>query len=199
MRHFLLYISLMISSASFAFESADSALDFVYEYASDTLWGIKLTDYTCMYHVGTMKHDVNTIINCRNVYENRDSVGLVSDTFVVPQEHYVFFITPPDNFIFEGNSPYVSYMFLSKKDSSYTVIDTIGDPECFMKWDTVREDGRLTKKQAIEDISHSIDYYTQANPQTYDVYLKRSTLSMAKKIVVSSIRYTSYVWGFACV
>ena len=118
MRHFLLYISLMISSASFAFESADSALDFVYEYASDTLWGIKLTDYTCMYHVGTMKHDVNTIINCRNVYENRDSVGLVSDTFVVPQEHYVFFITPPDNFIFEGNSPYVSYMFLSKKDSS---------------------------------------------------------------------------------
>ena len=179
----------MISSASFAFESADSALDFVYEYASDTLWGIKLTDYTCMYHVGTMKHDVDTIINCRNVYENSESVGLVSDTFVVPQGHYVFFITPPDNFIFEGKSPCVSYIFLSKKDSSYTVIDTIGNPECFMEWDTVRADGRLTKNQAIEDISHSIDYYTQANPQIYDVYLIEDTTNFSAIDNVNRLRY----------
>lgn len=189
MRHFLLYLSLMISSASFAFESADSALDFVYEYASDTLWGIKLTDHTYMYHVGTMKHDVDTIINCRDVYENSDSVGLVSDTFVVPQEHYVFFITPPDNFIFEGKSPCVSYIFLSKKDSSYTIIDTIGDPECFMEWDTVRADGRLTKKQAIEDISHRINYYTQANPQIYDVYLIEDTTNFSAIDNVDRLRY----------
>ena len=190
----------MISTTSFAFESADSALDFVYEYASDTLWGIKLTDYTYMYHVGIMKHNVDTVINCRNVYENNDSVGVVSDTFVVPQEHYVFFITPPDNFVFEGKSPFVSYMFLSKKDSSYTVIDTIGDPECFMQWDTVRIDGRMSREQAIEAISQLINHYTQTESPIYDVYLIEDTTNFSAVDNADRLRYLhedmNKAWNF---
>ena len=76
MRHFILLLSLMFSTASFAFESADSALDFLYEYAADTIWGIELFDnFHTTYHVGVMQHDVDTIFNYRGVYENNELVG----------------------------------------------------------------------------------------------------------------------------
>ncbi|MBR5696343.1 MAG: T9SS type A sorting domain-containing protein [Paludibacteraceae bacterium] len=189
MRHFLLYLSLMISSASFAFESADSALDFVYEYASDTLWGIELTDYRCSYTVGVMEHDVDTIINYRGLYENNELIGSASDTFFVPQDHYAFFITTPYNIIFERQSPYVKYIFLSKQDSSYKVIDTIGIPERLTKWDIVRTDGRTTKTQAIASLTNKIEFYTQKESPIYDVYLIEDTSNFSDIDNVNRLRY----------
>ena len=171
MRHFLLYLSLMISTTSFAFESADSALDFVYEYVSDTIPDF----YDYYYRVGVMEHDVDTIINYRGLYENNELIGSASDTFFVPQDHYVFFITTPYNIIFEGQSPYVKYIFLSKQDSSYKVIDTVGIPERLTKWDVVRTDGRTTKNQAIASLTSRIEYYTQKESPLYDVYLIEDT------------------------
>jgi hypothetical protein len=189
MRHFLLYLSLMISSASFAFESADSALDFVYEYASDTLWGFELTDYRCSYTVGVMEHDVDTIINYRGLYENNELIGSASDTFFVPQDHYAFFITTPYNIIFERQSPYVKYIFLSKQDSSYKVIDTIGIPERLTKWDIVRTDGRTTKTQAIASLTNKIEFYTQKESPIYDVYLIEDTSNFSDIDNVNRLRY----------
>ena len=185
MKHFLLYLSLMISTTSFAFESADSALDFVYEYASDSIPDF----YDYYYRVGVMEHDVDTIVNYRDLYKNNELIGSASDTFVAPQNHYVFFITTPENFVYDDQSPYVTYLFLSKQDSSYQKIDTVGIPERLTKWDSVRIDGRITKKQAIEDISHCIDYYTQANPQTYDVYLIEDTTNFSGIDNVDRLRY----------
>ena len=179
----------MISSASFAFESADSALDFVYEYASDTLWGFELTDYRCSYTVGVMEHDVDTIINYRGLYENNELIGSASDTFFVPQDHYVFFITTPYNIIFERQSPYVKYIFLSKQDSSYKVIDTIGIPERLTKWDIVRTDGRTTKTQAIASLTNKIEFYTQKESPIYDVYLIEDTSNFSDIDNVNRLRY----------
>lgn len=174
MRHFILLLSLMFSTASFAFKSADSALDFVYEYAADTIFWVNLgEEYS--YYVGVMQHDVDTIFNYRGVYENNELVGSATDTFVVPQDHYAFFITTPEKFIFKDQSPYVRYLFLSKKDSTYMAIDTIGEPEHLMKWDVVRTDGRTTKNQAIEDLSQMIDFYAQKECPIYDVYLIEDT------------------------
>lgn len=200
MRHFILLLSLMFSTASFAFESADSALDFVYEYAADTIGGIKLTDYRYSYTVGVMKHDIDTIFNYRGVYENNELVGSTADTFVVPQDHYAFFISLPEYFVFEGQSPYVRYLFLSKKDSSYIVIDTIGEPEHLTKWDTVRTDGRKSKKQAIEDLSQSIEFHVQnENPyfdmyliENYDVYLIEDTTNFN---AVDNAERLRYIYG----
>ena len=179
----------MISSASFAFESADSALDFVYEYASDTLWGIELTDYRSSYTVGVMEHDVDTIINYRGLYENNELIGSASDTFFVPQDHYAFFITTPYNIIFERQSPYVKYIFLSKQDSSYKVIDTIGIPERLTKWDIVRTDGRTTKTQAIASLTNKIEFYTQKESPIYDVYLIEDTSNFSDIDNVNRLRY----------
>lgn len=196
MKHFLLYFSLMISTTSFAFESADSALDFVYEYASDSIPDF----YDYYYRVGVMEHDVDTIINYRGLYENNELIGSASDTFFVPQDHYAFFITTPENFVYDDQSPYVTYLFLSKQDSSYKVIDTVGIPERLTKWDTVRIDGRLTKNQAIVCISHRIDYYTQANPPIYDVYLIEDTTNFSKIDNVDRLRYLhedmNIAWNF---
>lgn len=196
MRHFLLYLSLMISSASFAFESSDSALDFVYEYASDSIPSF----YDYYYRVGVMEHDVDTIINYRGLYENNELIGSASDTFFVPQDHYAFFITTPENFVYDDQSPYVTYLFLSKQDSSYQKIDTVGIPERLTEWDIVRIDGRLSRKQAIEDISHRINYYTQANPQIYDVYLIEDTTNFSAIDNADRLRYLhedmNKAWNF---
>lgn len=159
MRHIILLISIMVSTASFAFESLDSALDFVYEYASDTMWGIKISkDYA--YRVGVMEHDVDKIINYRDVYENNNIMGSETDTFAVPTDCYIFSVTTPEEVIIEGSSPFVSYMFLSKTDSTFSVIDTVGVVERYGQWDTIRTVGRLLKNQAIEDISSKVDHYT---------------------------------------
>lgn len=168
MRSFFLFLSLLFSTISFAFDSYDSALDFVYEYSSDTIWGCKLPE-NFTYRVGVIEHDIDAIVNDRHTE---------SDTFPVPLNHYAFFITTPENLDFGGDSPLVSYLFLSKEDSSYIVIDTVGDPERYTKWDMVRTDGRLLKNQAISDLSNRIDYYTQTENSIYDVYLIEDTTNL---------------------
>ncbi len=186
----------MISSASFAFESADSALDFVYEYASDSIPGF----YDYYYRVGVMEHDVDTIVNYRDLYENNELIGSASDTFFVPQDHYAFFITTPENFVYDDQSPYVTYLFLSKQDSSYQKIDTVGIPERLTKWDTVRIDGRMSRKQAIAAISHLINHYTQTESAMYDVYLIEDTTNFSAIDNVDRLRYLhedmNIAWNF---
>ncbi len=186
----------MVSSASFAFESADSALDFVYEYASDSIPGF----YDYYYRVGVMEHDVDTIVNYRDLYKNNELIGSASDTFVAPQNHYVFFITTPENFVYDDQSPYVTYLFLSKQDSSYQKIDTVGIPKRLTEWDTVRIDGRMSRKQAIAAISHLINHYTQTESAIYDVYLIEDTSKFSVIDNADRLRYLhedmNKAWNF---
>lgn len=168
MRCFFLFLSLLYSAISFAFNSLDSALDFVYEYSSDTIWGSKLPEGVT-YRVGVIERDIDVVINERYTE---------SDTFSVPQNHYVFFVTTPENVGFEGESPLVSYLFLSKEDSSYVVIDTVGNPEYYMKWDIVRTNGRVLANQAVSDLSSRISYYIQTENSIYDVYLIEDTTNL---------------------
>lgn len=167
MKHLLLILALMLNTVIFAFESEDSALDFVYEYSGDSLWGTDLPSYE--YRVGIMEKNVDVIVNNRTVFENGDSIGTKLDTIIVPKNHYVFFVTTPENYVFNGQSPNVMYMFLSKTDSSYSVIDTVGYPDRSEKWDTIRDCGRVLRDKAIWIMMDLVDLYTDS--PIYDVYL----------------------------
>ena len=160
----------MLQTGSFAFDK-ESAIDFVYEYSGDSLWGIKLPSYE--YRVGIMERNVDVIVNNRTMFENGDSIGTKLDTIIVPKNHYVFFVTTPEKYVFNGRSPNVMYMFLSKTDSSYSVIDTVGYPDRSEKWDTTRDCGRLLRNEAIKSMMDLIVYYTDS--PIYDVYLIENT------------------------
>lgn len=159
-----LALFIMLQTISFAFESLDSALDYVYEYSSDTLWGIKMP-FGNSYKAGYIQDDVEYIVNSREL----TSSILIRDTINVPKEHYVFFVTTPDNFVIEGSSPFVSYFFLSKNDSSHIVTDTLGCPTLNQTWNEIRTNGRLLQEDAIKEALSSISLYT--NSSKYLVYL----------------------------
>ncbi|MEE1085459.1 MAG: T9SS type A sorting domain-containing protein [Paludibacteraceae bacterium] len=171
MKHLLLMLALMLNTITFAFESEDSALDFVYESLEDSLWGDSLPSY--LYRVGIMERDVDAIVNNRTVFENGDSLGIELDTIMVPKNHYVFFVTTPENYVFKGQSPNIMYMFLSKTDSSYSVVDTVGYPDRSEKWDTIRDCGRVLRDEAIYIMMDFVDFYTDS--PIYDVYLIENT------------------------
>lgn len=174
MKHLLLLLALMLQTVSFAFDK-ESAIDFVYQYSGDSLWGIPMPEgYD--YKVGIIERDIDTLFNSWDVYEGEDSVETRVDTILVPKDNYVFFVTVPENFIFKGQSKFLSYFFLSKKDTSFAVIDTVGYPERFCCWDTIREDGRVLKKEAIQEVPKMID--REMGTMDYNLYIVEDTSKM---------------------
>lgn len=167
MKHTLVIVFMLLQTVAFAFDK-NSALDFVYEYSADSLWGIKMPE-NYEYKVGMIEHDIDTLYNSWNLYEGIDSVGTRIDTILVPENNFVLFATIPDNFVINGKSPFISYFFLSKTDSSYCVIDTFGHFERFCCWDTIRKQGRLLKKDAIIDAPRTI--YWMLGDIDYDLYM----------------------------
>lgn len=164
-------LALMLNTITFAFESEDSALDFVYESLEDSLWGDSLPSY--LYRVGIMERDVDAIVNNRTVFENGDSICTKLDTIMVPKNHYVFFVTTKKTYVYNGHSPNIMYMFLSKTDSSYSVIDTVGYPDRSEKWDIIRDCGRVLRDEAICIMKNLVNFYTDS--PIYDVYLIEDT------------------------
>lgn len=174
MKHLLLILALMLQTVSFAFDK-ESAIDFVYEYSGDSLWGIKMPEGYC-YKVGLIERDIDTLYNSWDVYEGEDSVETRVDTILVPKDNYVFFVTVPENFIVKRHSQFLSYFFLSKKDSSFSVIDTFGYPERFCCWDTIREDGRVLKSEAVYDVPKMVD--RKFGTIDYNLYIVEDTSKM---------------------
>ena len=177
MKQLYFLLSLVFSTTAFAFNDIDSALDFVYDYAFDSTEFKNFDIRPC--RVGMKDNDIDTILNYRDIYDNGERIGSALDTFLVPREHYAFFITFSEDISITGSSPLVHYLFLSKTDSSYLTIDTIGVPEQTAIWDSIRSIDRLTKKDAIESISHLGDFYTRYNKEapspTYDIYMIEDT------------------------
>lgn len=193
MKHLLLLLALMLQTVSFAFDK-ESAIDFVYEYSGDSLWGIPMPEgYD--YKVGIIERDIDTLYNSWDVYEGEDSVETKVDTILVPKDNYVFFVTVPDNFIFKGHSIFLSYFFLSKKDTSFAVIDTFGYPERFCCWDTIREEGRVLKKEAIYDVPKMID--SKFGTIDYNLYLVEDTSNMKLyKLSGEAVVINKKSWNF---
>jgi hypothetical protein len=183
----------MLQTVSFAFDK-ESAIDFVYEYSGDSLWGIPMPEgYD--YKVGIIERDIDTLYNSWDVYEGEDSVETRVDTILVPKDNYVFFVTVPDNFIFKGHSIFLSYFFLSKKDTSFAVIDTFGYPERFCCWDTIREEGRVLKKEAIYDVPKMID--SKFGTINYNLYLVEDTSNMKLyKLSGEAVVINKKSWNF---
>lgn len=193
MKHLLLLLALMLQTVSFAFDK-ESAIDFVYEYSGDSLWGIPMPEgYD--YKVGIIERDIDTLFNSWDVYEGEDSVETKVDTILVPKDNYVFFVTVPENFIFKGQSKFLSYLFLSKNDSSFVVIDTVGYPERFCCWDTIREEGRVLKKEAIYDVPKMID--SKFGTIDYNLYLVEDTSNMKLyKLSGETVVINKKSWNF---
>ena len=193
MKHLLLLLALMLQTVSFAFDK-ESAIDFVYEYSGDSLWGIPMPEgYD--YKVGIIERYIDTLYNSWDVYEGEDSVETKVDTILVPKDNYVFFVTVPDNFIFKGHSIFLSYFFLSKKDTSFAVIDTFGYPERFCCWDTIREEGRVLKKEAIYDVPKMID--SKFGTIDYNLYLVEDTSNMKLyKLSGEAVVINKKSWNF---
>ena len=193
MKHLLLLLALMLQTVSFAFDK-ESAIDFVYEYSGDSLWGIPMPEgYD--YKVVIIERYIDTLYNSWDVYEGEDSVETKVDTILVPKDNYVFFVTVPDNFIFKGHSIFLSYFFLSKKDTSFAVIDTFGYPERFCCWDTIREEGRVLKKEAIYDVPKMID--SKFGTIDYNLYLVEDTSNMKLyKLSGEAVVINKKSWNF---
>lgn len=194
MKQIFLIVTLMLQTVAFAFDK-NSALDFVYEYSADSLWGIKMP-YGYDYKVGMIEHDIDTLYNSRNIYDGMDSVGTRIDTIIVPKNNYVFFATTPDNFVIKGQSPFLSYFFLSKTDSSFSVIDTFGHPERFCCWDAIREDGRFLRKEAIIDAPRIVEGLL--GEIDYDLYIVDDSVNVGVYANSGNTAnlYNDYEWCF---
>ena len=171
MKQLYFLLSLVFSTTAFAFNDIASALDFVYDYAFDSTEFKNFDIRPC--RVGMKDNDIDTILNYRDIYDNGERIGSALDTFLVPREHYAFFITFSEDISITGSSPLVHYLFLSKTDSSYLTIDTIGNPNQFTQWDTIRNTDRLTKSKAIEAMADFASFYTDS--LVYEIYLIEDT------------------------
>ncbi len=121
MKNIFCVVFLLASIAINAFENENSALNFAWDYARKNIE----PEGPIGYRIGVLTQNVEFIVNVNITVLPPEEPQVFLDTIYIPQDNYVIGIEKNIGH-FGGCQPY-TLLFLSKKDSSYSAVESCGD------------------------------------------------------------------------